>query len=125
MSKQEEKKEKTKRFHSGWDHFTPDPGEEKEMFCRVCSTKMDVKRNVKGATGWAEAMSIAHGKGEGHLHDSFSCPLAHEDWHNQARVLKERIQSETSKLIIKLLKKEVKQVLKTRETTIKRYWGFV
>jgi hypothetical protein len=117
--------EKTKRFHSGWDHFTPEPGKKKKMFCRVCKEKMDVKRNVKGATGWAEAMSVAHGKSEGHLHDTFSCPLAQEDWHNQARILKERIEKETSRLVAKLLKKELKQVLKTRKPTKKMGWSYL
>lgn len=119
MSKQKE--EKTKHFHAGWDHFTPEPGKQKEMFCRVCKEKMDVKRNVNGPTGWAEAM----GKGK-HAHDSFSCSFAQEDWHNQARCLLERIQKETSRTIAKLLKKEVKHVLETRKTTLKsRYWGYV
>lgn len=118
MSK--EKKEPTKHFHSGWDHFTPEPGKQKEMFCRVCKEKMDVQRNCMGPTGWAEAI----GKGK-HAHDSFSCRFAQEDWHNQARCLVERIQKETSRAIAKLLKKEVKHVLKTRKTTMKRYWGFV
>jgi len=115
-------KEKTKHFHAGWDHFTPEPGKEKEMFCRVCKEKMDVKRGCMGATGWVEAMSVAHGKSKGHAHDTFSCPFAQEDWHNQVRVLLERIQKETSRTIAKLLKKEAKQVLKTRKTTLKRYW---
>jgi hypothetical protein len=116
MSKQKE--EKTKHFHAGWDHFTPEPGKQKEMFCRVCKEKMDVQRNVNGPTGWAEAM----GKGK-HAHDTFSCPFAQEDWHNQVRVLLERIQKETSRTIAKMLKKEAKQVLETRKTTLKRCWG--
>ena len=115
--KKEEKKEPTKHFHAGWDHFTPEPGKEKEMFCRVCKEKMDVKRNVNGPTGWTEATG-----GRKHVHDTFSCPFAQEDWHNQARVLLERIQKETSRTIAKMLKKEVKQVLKERKTTLKRYW---
>lgn len=119
------KKEKTKHFHAGWDHFSPDPGDEKQMFCRVCNAEMDVKRNVKGATGWAEAMSIAHGKGKGHLHDSFSCPLAQKDWHNQARILKERIEGESSRAIAKLLTEELDEVLKTKKPTRKRPWEYL
>jgi hypothetical protein len=107
----------TKSYHAGWDHFSPDPGKVKEMFCRVCKAKMDVQRNVNGPTGFAEAMG-----GGKHLHDSFSCPHAQEDWHNQARVLKQRIKDETSKSIAKILKKELKWVMENKKTTKKRYW---
>lgn len=120
MSKKEEPEKKTKHFHAGWDHFTPDPGKQKEMFCRVCKEKMDVERNVNGPTSWAESM----GKGK-HAHDVFSCQFAQEDWHNQARVLKQRIKDETSQTIAKMLKKEVKHILKARKTTKKRYWDFI
>jgi len=111
---------KTKHFHAGWDHFTPEPGKHDKMFCRVCKSEMTVTRNVNGPTGWAEAI----GKGK-HLHDTFECPFAQEDWHNQARILKERIEKETCSRIAKLLKKEVKEVLESRKTTLKRGWGYL
>lgn len=111
---------KNKSYHAGWDHFTPEPGEEDKMYCGVCNSEMDVKRNVKGATGFAEAMS-----GKGHLHDAFSCPHAQKDWHNQARILKERINGESSDIIAKLLTEELDEVLKTKKPTRKRPWGYL
>ena len=104
-------------LHSGWEYFTPEPGKVKEMFCRVCKAKMDVKRNVNGPTGWAEAVG-----GRKHLHDAFSCPFAQEDWHRQARVLKQRIQDETSKSMTTILKKELKWIFENKKTTKKKYW---
>lgn len=111
---------KNKSYHAGWDHFTPDPGDEDKMFCGVCNAEMDVERNVKGATGWAEAISR-----KGHLHDVFSCPHAHENWHNQARVLKQRIEGESSRTIAELLIKELDEVLETKKPTRKRHWEYL
>lgn len=107
----------TDSYHSGWEYFTPEPGKVQEMFCRVCKSKMDVKRNVNGPTGMIESMG-----GGKHLHDTFSCPLAQEDWHRQVRVLKQRIQDETSQSIARILKKEMKWILDNKKTTKKRYW---
>ncbi len=111
---------KTKNYHAGWDYFSPDPGEYEKMFCRVCNTEMNVKRNVMGPTGWAEAMSVHAGSSKGHLHDCFSCPNAGKKWHNQARILKDRIQREASQSIAEILQKEVTFILTFKKTTRKR-----
>jgi hypothetical protein len=109
-----------KSFHAGWDHFTPAPGTKDKMFCRVCKCEMDVKRNVMGPTGWAEAISRKE-----HAHDTFSCAHAQEYWHNQARILLERIEKESSHTIATILKKEVKEVIKTKKTTRKLPWEYL
>jgi hypothetical protein len=113
-------KKKTKHYHAGWDHFTPDPGTQEKMFCIVCDAEMDVKRNVNGATSWAESM----GRGK-HLHDSFSCPNVGKGWHSQVRILKERIEKESSQSIAEILEKELKVVLETKKTTRKRPWEYL
>lgn len=101
-----------KHYHAGWDHFTPEVGTQDKMYCRVCKTAMQVQRNVNGPTSWAESM----GKGK-HFHDSFSCSFAQEDWHNQARILLERIEAESSQTIAELLENEVNQILEKRQIT--------
>ncbi len=110
----------TKHYHAGWDHFTPDPGTEEKMFCEVCKTEMDVERNVEGPTSWAESVG-----GRKHKHDSFSCPFAQEDWHNQARILMERIEKESSRTISSLLQAEVNEVLLNKKTTKDRPWEYL
>ena len=102
------------------DYFTPDPGEEKEMFCEVCKTGMDVQRNVMGATGFAEAMGR-----KGHLHDFFQCPFRKTDWHNQARILMQRINKETSNSITEILLIELSEVLEKRKTTKDMPWEYL
>jgi deoxycytidylate deaminase len=106
-------------YHAGWDHFSPEPGAIDVMHCRVCDAIMDVKRNVNGATGYAEAMS-----GHKHLHDSFSCKYAEEDWHCQVRILKQRIEDETSQTMAGLLAEEMNEVLKSKKPTKDMCWKY-
>jgi hypothetical protein len=106
-------------YHAGWDHFSPAPGEVDKMNCRVCDAEMKVTRNVNGPTGSIESMA-----GRKHLHDSFYCDHAEEDWHCQVRILKERIEKETSNKIIELLAEEMNQVLQTKKPTIDKSWKY-
>jgi hypothetical protein len=117
-------KKKTKSYHSGWESFSPEAGTVDKMYCRVCGEEMDVQRNVMGPTGFAEAMSVAHGMSKGHLHDSFHCKYAQENWHSQARVLKQKIEKEPSKIISDLLKTEVNLILLNRKVTKKGNWEY-
>lgn len=66
-------------YYSGLDMFTPDPNEYEEMFCKVCSRKMLVKRNVEGYRSYAEAMGKHKSK-----FDQFHCALHDRDWHKKA-----------------------------------------
>jgi len=102
-------------YHSGIDafHIVP-PGSKKTMSCRACGDEMEVHRNVKGPTCFGEAMS-----GNKTLHDSFWCPNAGKDWHNQVIALKEEIEKTASTKVAKLLQAELKQVRKTRKATKK------
>ena len=111
-------------LHSGWDCFFSEPGEYDKMYCHVCNEEMEIKRDVMGATGWAEAISVHHGS-KGHLHDSFWCKCANENWHNQARILKNRIQKESSQTVAKMLEEEVEKILTTRKITKEGSWEYL
>lgn len=106
--------EPAKILASGWESFSAASGTVESMNCRVCGSVMDVERGINGPTSWAEAM--AEGK---HLHDSFTCPYAHSDWHVQVLRLRELIEKTPSFRLQKMLEEEVAELLETRVATKK------
>jgi hypothetical protein len=107
-------------YHAGWDAFSPKPGEVEKMHCMVCNAEMRVVRNVNGPTSSVEGMA-----GRKHMHDAFYCNHAEEDWHCQVRILKQRIEKETSNKIAELLTEEMDQVLQTKKTTRDLSWKYL
>lgn len=91
----------------------PLPGTLATANCGVCGSPMNVRRNVLGPTGLAEAMS-----GNKHLHDKFTCPKKTESWHIKIYRLKmkvykaeineadnlEEMRNGTGKVILEILK---------------------
>lgn len=93
-------------------HFTPDPGEMELMYCDVCGNKMDVERNVHGATGFAEAMAKS-----GHDHDLFTCVAREEMWHKQVYQLYEAGRESPSKRIENIMLDEAREILNNHKET--------
>ena len=91
-----------------------DPGKRDKMNCNVCSSNMDVKRNVYGPTGMAEAMAK-----KGHSHDSFTCPHVDKDWHRQASKILRELENTSSPTLEELLKKDMEKIIETRKATKK------
>lgn len=82
------------------------------LACRTCGETMNVKRNVNGPTGFAEAMS--HAK---HLHDAHSCPFRDEMWHKQVHKLHEEATRCSSKRLADIMEGEAQEILTTRKET--------
>tara|TARA_Y100000034_G_scaffold124892_1_gene173677 strand:+ start:292 stop:621 length:330 start_codon:yes stop_codon:yes gene_type:complete len=97
---------------AGWDSFTPAPGEEEKMSCRVCGEDMEVNRNVNGPTGYVEAMAK-----RGHPHDHFFCKNSGEDWHNQVLRIRQSAEENPSKLIAHMMSVEANEIILTRKAT--------
>ncbi len=93
-------------WYGNQGHLSPDPGTVKTAECGICGKQMNVKRNVLGATSWAESMG--HGK---HLHDSFTCPNLNKDWHEKIVSLKCEAHNTASDKIKKILKEEIAELL--------------
>lgn len=103
-----------KHYHAGYDSFSPAPGTQQDMFCNACRDKMDVRRNVNGPTGFAEAMG-----GGKHLHDSFTCHNAGKDWHDQIIALDKELRKTSSSAIASILEEEIEEVRASRVCTRK------
>lgn len=108
-----------KKYHAGWDHFSPAPNTTDVMHCKVCEARMEVKRGIDGPTSSIEAMGQHK-----HLHDSFSCKYSGEDWHLQVLALKMRLEKEISKKIADLLTEEINEILTTKKVTIDKEWEY-
>jgi hypothetical protein len=92
----------------GWAH--PRPGTVQSMNCGVCGESMEVTRNVKGSTSFAEAI----GK-KGHVHDSFRCQHYRKDWHRRVSALMDEGRATKSESIRKVLQKEIEDILQRRK----------
>ena len=92
--------------------FTNPEHEISGMSCNVCGELMDVRRNVDGPTGYAEAV----GK-RSHLHDFFFCPFRDDAWHKQIHKLYEAIRETPSKRLADIMKEEIDDILDSREPT--------
>lgn len=101
-------------LHSGWDSFTLDPDTHESMDCRVCDTKMDVKRGIVGPRSWAGAMGGPKSK-----YDHFSCPHAGEDWHDQAYHLKVAAEKSPSQTLTRVFLDEAAEAIREKRPTKK------
>ena len=91
-------------------YFTPDLGTVKNANCGICGKQMNVKRNVLGPTGWAEAMAKRK-----HRYDSFTCPYYEKDWHKKIINLINEARNTSSSNIIKIIEKEIYKILRTKK----------
>ncbi len=96
------------------EYAYPDPGVYESINCGICGDEMTVRRKVFGPTSFGAAMAQI-----GRLHDAFRCPNMEEQWHIQAKKIKEKARESPSKVLEALLLKEADEILQTREATKK------
>ncbi len=89
---------------------------DKHITCGVCGDVMRERRDIFGPTGMIESMA-----GNGHRHDTFTCPNRGEVWHDQVRALHSQIRDTPSVLIADMLLQEVAEVLRTRTPTKEQF----
>jgi len=93
-------------MQNGVDVFFLEPGTAQEMYCRVCGSKCDVRRDVYGPTSFAMAMGQKK-----KLHDVFTCPHVEEAWHHQALQLQRAIEEMPSKSVANLMRQDLQELL--------------
>ena len=93
--------------------LTSDPDVHLLVNCDVCGTRMTVRRNVLGATGFDEAMS-----GHKHRHDVFTCPHLKTAWHEHVVAVIEEGRQFKSLRLRAILQKEIETVLRTRRVSL-------
>ena len=93
-------------LYSGYDSFTPDPGEWTDCECGGCGAKMNVKRDCEGPTSYVMAMGKSTRK-----YDHFTCPNSGKEWHTQIIKLKEEIKDTVSVKLKKVLQSEIDEMM--------------
>jgi hypothetical protein len=90
----------------GYDIFFTEPGAAQEMFCSICHSRCEVRRNVSGPTDFGSAMAKKNKP-----HDVFTCPHTNEEWHEQAQRLVLAIEEMPSKTVAGLMQKDLEELL--------------
>jgi hypothetical protein len=83
------------------------PGTFESTQCAVCGSECLVRRSVNGPTSFAMAVGKLT-----RLHDVFTCPHLHADWHEHAAQLHRAIQNTPSPRIAALMQLDLDDVLK-------------
>ena len=100
---------------SGWDIFTPAPGTQQSMRCRVCKTEMNVQRDQVVSKNYVETEL------GGHKCDIFTCPHSDDAWHRQALALHQWIQDTPSATLAILVQRELNNILKNKKSTKEQF----
>jgi hypothetical protein len=94
-------------MHLGFEIFYTTPRQVDEMFCRVCGSLCEVKRDVYEPANFGMAQANISD-----LYDVFSCPHAGKSWHDKALKLVLAIQETPSKKMADLMLQDLKDLLK-------------
>lgn len=95
-----------KRYHPGWDHFTPDPGEWESKRCRACGSELLVERNVTGQRS-------RFGSGDAKF-DRFHCRHSQDEWHTHAIKLHEAIAATPSVSVADMMRLDLEAILRDK-----------
>lgn len=102
-----------KKLSSTSFRFTPDSGSSGDVYCGVCSEKMNCKKNLYGPRGMTEALS-----GHKSYYDEFLCKFSEEKWHEQVVSLRKEADKTSSFKLRTMLLAEAQEILLTKIPTI-------
>jgi hypothetical protein len=92
-------------YNTGLTVFNISPGEKEEMYCNVCESKCEVKRDVYWFKDFASAIAKKKTR-----FDQFICPHAEEKWHQKLeKIVVQRRENQSSK-IDQLLQEEIEEI---------------
>ena len=77
-----------------------------EQFCKVCGTLCEVKRDIYGATCFAQAMC-----GVKSMHDHFYCPHTEQTWHIMAMKIYSELEKTVSPSLCKMITKDLDDLI--------------
>lgn len=117
MTQQAQDSPFSKIFHCSSDHCFTDPDEYLTVYCGVCGKIMTANRHVLGPTGFAEAMALQIGQTKGHLLDNFHCEARDEEWHKQAKAIRDEASDTHSQRLTQLLTEEADEIVRSQRTT--------
>jgi hypothetical protein len=91
------------------DHACPNPNQYDTASCGICDELMDVERNRLGKRNFASNPE---------LHDYFHCSKRNEDWHLQAKLIKQQARKTASKIQKDALESEAADILINKKATV-------
>ena len=95
----------TMSYTTGLTVFNTVPGEKEEMYCNVCDSKCEVKRNILDYKDFGSAMAKKKTR-----FDRFKCPHAEEEWHqNLENLVKQKKENHSTK-IDQMLQEEIEEI---------------
>jgi hypothetical protein len=97
----------THSYENGVEIIYAKPGSYDKLHCKICKKEMEVSRNEFGATSYAHAMAIHHGKMKGSLRDVFTCPNAPKAWHRKKKSLIDEKEDTSSPSLKRLIQKDI------------------
>ena len=92
-------------YTTGLTVFNISPGEKEDMYCSVCDSRCEVRRNVF----WFKDFGSAVAKKKTRF-DQFICPHAEEEWHQKLEKLVIQKRENHSSKIDQLLQEEIKDI---------------
>ncbi len=92
-------------YNTGLTVFNTAPGEKKEMYCNVCESRCEVKRNILDYKDFGSAMAKKKTR-----FDQFLCPHAKKEWHQKLEKLVEQKRENYSTKIDQMLQEEIEDI---------------
>jgi len=96
----------------GWDTFNRNCGTVEHMDCKVCQSRLSVKRGVEDFRNSRDAMGGLKTK-----FDVFWCPHSNHDWHIQARKILQEAEATASGKLERMLQEEAEVIVARKKCT--------